>query len=270
MVTRLLLLLVVLLLPSAPQVHAADSTPDRQQLMQEASELFREANQVAPSDADQARELYEKSLLRYRKLAEAGGNGKLYYNIGNTYFRLHDLGRAILNYRRAQLYLPDDENLRQNLAFVESRRVDRIERKEKEKVLETLFFFHYDLPLPVRVTIVVVAASLFWLLLIGRLLTPLISIWLPAVSLTIVLLFVGSVAFDSFYPPPSPGVIVAPEVTARKGDGVNFSPSFTEPLHAGTDFTLVEDRGSWRHIELADGRRCWVEAFAIDLVSEGS
>jgi hypothetical protein len=63
-----------------------------------------------------------------------------------------------------------------------------------------------------------------------------------------------------------PGVIVAEEVVARKGDSETYEPSFQEPLHAGTEWTLVERRGDWFHVELPDSRRCWLPADSVELV----
>ena len=62
------------------------------------------------------------------------------------------------------------------------------------------------------------------------------------------------------------GVITAEEVIACQGDGENYTPSFKEPLHSGTEFILIEDRGKWYHIELADSRTCWVLAKDVELV----
>ena len=56
----------------------------------------------------------------------------------------------------------------------------------------------------------------------------------------------------------------------RKGDGEGFAKSFVEPLHAGTEFELVEQRGRWYHVELADGRRCWVPIDSAGIVNEHS
>ena len=55
-------------------------------------------------------------------------------------------------------------------------------------------------------------------------------------------------------------------VVARKGDGEGYQPSFTGPLHAGTEFALIEERGEWRHVELHDGRRCWLPEKSSELV----
>ena len=63
------------------------------------------------------------------------------------------------------------------------------------------------------------------------------------------------------------GVVLSQQVVARKGDGASYEPSFEDPLHAGTEFLLIETRGDWRHIELPDGRRCWIPANSADLVN---
>jgi tetratricopeptide (TPR) repeat protein len=117
---------------------------DRDQILSEATRLFQEASQL--DDQGQSAELYHKALLRFEKLVQDGVvNGKLFYNLGNTYFQLHDLGRAVLNYRRAQLYLPSDDNLHQNLLSARGQQSDRIEPQQEVMLAKTFFFWHYDL-----------------------------------------------------------------------------------------------------------------------------
>ena len=63
-------------------------------------------------------------------------------------------------------------------------------------------------------------------------------------------------------------MILAEQVVGRKGDGDTYEPSFKEPLHAGTEFAVVENRGEWYQVELADGQRCWIPATAAGLISK--
>ena len=62
------------------------------------------------------------------------------------------------------------------------------------------------------------------------------------------------------------GVILEQEVMGRKGDSTTFEPTFKEPLHMGVEFNLVEERKGWLHIELADGRRCWIPESAAEII----
>lgn len=239
-------------------------------LFREANEYFRRANDLYAADPAAARDFYLKAVRRFERLTNEGGvvNGKLYYNIGNCYFLLDDIGRAILNYRRAERYIPADVNLRQNLAYVLSKRLDRLEIEQRQRVMKTLFFWHYDLTTRIRSFIFGFFYVSFWSLAAVRLFYRRSALTRGlAVSFCVALLFFGSLAVDHYAAAAGgQGVLLASEVTARKGDGVTYSPSFKNPLHAGTEFTLLEKRGNWWHIELVDGRQCWVPGQEAALV----
>ena len=51
----------------------------------------------------------------------------VYYNLGNAYLESGDLGRAILNYLRAEELSPRDPDIFENLAVARSRTVDQLE-----------------------------------------------------------------------------------------------------------------------------------------------
>lgn len=58
-------------------------------------------------------------------IQEEGPSAKLYYNLGNTYYRLGEMGNAILAYERALRLDPSDKDARNNLDFVNARITDR-------------------------------------------------------------------------------------------------------------------------------------------------
>jgi tetratricopeptide (TPR) repeat protein len=241
-----------------------------QELFIQGKALFRQANQAAGTDPDTAKELYRKAALRFERIIRDGKvrNGKLYYNIGNAFFRMGDLGRAILHYRRSERYRPHDPNLQQNLNYARTRRLDRIEERQKTKVLKTLLFWHYDISAGTRSVIFAVGSLLFWVGLSLRIFSrKSIPRWALACLGLIALLFLASLVFEGFFADRQrEGVILAKHVLARKGDGETYQSSFKDPLHAGTEFEVLEDRNKWYQIELRDGRRCWVPHSAAELV----
>jgi len=236
----------------------------------QAKEFYRQANETVAADPDTARDMYRQSAMRLERLVREGGihNGRLFYNIGNAYFRMEDLGRAILYYLRAQQYIPNDVNLQQNLSFARSKCRDRVEEKQQTRVLKTVFFWHYDLPTKTRAVLFFMAYVAVWLLAAARLLFrrsrfgwPL-GVFAFAAVLTLSSLLVEAVGRHR----SRPGVVVSTSVVARKGDSTTYEKSFTEPLHAGTEFRLVDARQDWLHIELADGRRCWIPVKSAECV----
>jgi hypothetical protein len=181
---------------------------------------------------------------------------------------MNDLGRAILNYRRALRYIPNDPNLQQNLNYARSRRLDKIEVKARTRILRTLLFWHYDFSMRTRAVLFTASFVLLWIMLAFRLFFRRASLtWIAAALGGVALLMATSVlAQDISTHREKPGVVVADEVTARKGDSSAYEPSFKEPLHAGAEFVLLQRRGDWLYIELMDGRRCWIPARSAEWI----
>jgi hypothetical protein len=136
-------------------------------------------------------------------------------------------------------------------------------------VLETLFFWHYDLGLKTRFLL----ACVYFAVLCGALTA---IVWrgrgpaaTAAVVLSAVLLlcFLTSILVETHRQAGiRGGVITAKEVVARQGDGPNYPASFKDPLHAGTEFELLEHRPGWMHLKLSNGTDAWIPADTAELI----
>jgi len=59
---------------------------------------------------------FEQAKVDYVQLVDSHEySAELFYNLGNTWFKLGDQGRAILNYQRALILKPSFEEARVNL-----------------------------------------------------------------------------------------------------------------------------------------------------------
>ncbi|MCK5269269.1 MAG: tetratricopeptide repeat protein [Sedimentisphaerales bacterium] len=245
------------------------------ELTDQAGGLFRQANDLAKSEPGLARTLYEQTILRYKKIIEEGHitNAPLYYNIGNAYLLMGDVGRAILNYRRAQQFAGEASepagNLRKNLQTALEQRRDEVQLKTQKRILQTLFFWYYDFSIKTRLLLGCFAWVSAWVLLS-------VYIWrrrgrgavgTAIVGMVVAVCFAVSVAVDvNSDRTNAQGVIVADEVTARQGDGINYPESFVEPLHCGTEFILREKRSKWLRIELTSGDDTWIPAETAEMI----
>lgn len=241
-------------------------------LLEEATEAFREGNQLRGTDPEAAGEAYEEATLRLERIIREGGveNGRLYYNLGNVWYQRGDLGRALVNYLRAEKYIPNNVQLQQNLAFVRQQRTDAFQESEKRKVLKTLFFWHYDLASGTRLALFAGVFLLLWTLAAARLFWKRreLSVAIAACAALSALLFLSLTIEAARYHNTPRGVVVAEESTGRKGDGASYQASFSDPLHAGTEFTVLDDRGSWLRVALPDERTCWLPRSDVALVQD--
>ncbi len=69
---------------------------------------------------------FSKSEQLYNNvLTNEGSSSDLYYNLGNTYYRLGKVGKAILNYERALKLDPSNSDAKTNLEFVKTKILDK-------------------------------------------------------------------------------------------------------------------------------------------------
>ena len=71
---------------------------------------------------------YETALADYSKIEEGGYESyKLYYNMGNAWYKLGNMGKAILYYEKALKLNPAGEDAKNNLQIAKLRTLDKID-----------------------------------------------------------------------------------------------------------------------------------------------
>ncbi len=68
---------------------------------------------------------FEAAARVYERLLEVNPSADVYYNLGNAYYRMDELAKAILCYERASVLNPTDEDVTANLMFVRNQTVDK-------------------------------------------------------------------------------------------------------------------------------------------------
>lgn len=99
---------LLLLMATAPAVRAADPG-----LVEMADSAY------SSDDFATAAQLYNEAI------DSLGTSSELYYNLGNTYYRMGKPGKAVASYERALRLDPTNTDARANLEFVNSRLIDR-------------------------------------------------------------------------------------------------------------------------------------------------
>lgn len=71
---------------------------------------------------------FDSAASYYEKIAGlTPSNAEVYYNLGNSYYRLNNIGLAVLNYERALLYKPNFKKAKDNLELTQNRIANRIQ-----------------------------------------------------------------------------------------------------------------------------------------------
>ncbi len=257
-VTRFSIILFIIILFGllTTQLGLAQNADNVAQLMIQANQQY-EAGQ------------YIEATASYEALVDDGvQHSNLYYNLGNAYFRQGDLGRAIVNYRRAQQLSPRDADVAANLDLARTQTIDQIVADELSLggVIGQWVTFSE----------IAVLLLVFWLLLcificLYIMLPDRKTLWqwlmLGCVGL---MLFSGLLIVSNLYSEsqnPS-AVVIVPEVDVIDNPDIPEEASVQFALHAGAEIQILDRRLGWRQIALPGDLRGWVPTNAIELVAE--
>lgn len=255
---------------------AAETNPelnlDAHVEFRQANLLFDRANEKAMQNPAEAQQLYRDAILHYRLLLDEQGWGspELHANLGNACFMAGDHGRAVLHYQRSLSLDPHQTDVRHNLDYARSLTIDALPPSKLARLVHVLFFWH-RWPADWRFGMLAVAHSLFWFVaaacLYRRSRKRLMA--LASCGFVTLLLLLSLLATHRAWDNPVDGVVLDRELMARQGDGFIYDQAFTTPLHAGTEFSLLEQKNNWMHVRLLDGSRCWLPADGVGLIQQG-
>ncbi|MBI3926598.1 MAG: tetratricopeptide repeat protein [Armatimonadetes bacterium] len=219
----------------------------------------------AQEDYEKANTAYSKGRFSeaaelYRKLeAEGYRDAELYYNLGNAYFELKDLGRARAGYERARQLAPRDADLAHNLALLRTELRDN-EPDPGALVRLAALFTENEL---------VFVSSLFYFLAAGLALAYSRRrnegfLWGVAAAL-VCLLFVGGLLLcQKLGQPGRPAVVIPQTVHLKNGPGREFTDSI--PLHAGTLVQALRQQGDWREVAALERVKGWIRSEELDVL----
>jgi tetratricopeptide (TPR) repeat protein len=240
----------LLLLLFAGQVVASGGDDVAEQLLQ-ASRAYKQGS-------------YVEAVTHYENIVAAGiSNGSLYYNLGNAYMRSGQSGRALLNYRRAQLRIPRNDDLRSNIQYTLTQARDSIECRGYAETLRDICFWYTRMSSTEIFWSAIALNALFWLLLLLRFFYRRegLSIGL-AIVFFFTIIFVSSAAVKNYSVAYMPrGVVVVPEILVRSGTSISDTVLFK--LHEAAEFVWEEDRDEWVLISLCDGKKGWAQLGSI-------
>lgn len=209
---------------------------------------------------NQALEGYLEMEVAYHPIY---GDGKLYYNLGNTYFQLEEYPLAILYYEKALNLLSDSSKVQENLRI--TRQKLGIVDSSKANVFQYLVFFQEWL-LPTRLQLLS-----FCLILIIASLSLFIWYqfsWIKPVFWTlaaIALILLGSVFYSRFFSSVD-GIITQPALLYRDA-GTQYAKVREDPLIAGSKVEVLDlNKEAWIKIATPKGEIGYIKAADIQLI----
>ncbi len=209
---------------------------------------------------------YEEAIRRYEEILQKGReSGALYYNLGNSYFKEGDLGRAVLNYERARRLIPRDSDLNFNYRYVLSQSGQNIVKNAMsfgEGLIDSYIQFY------TRAEMLVIIIFLSLLIGIAHLLSLYLK-WSVRFQkgiigvLTAVWILYGSGFIIKIQAERNLAVVVEKteaKFEPREDATVHFS------LNEGAKIKILKIEGGWIKIKRPDGKIAWIPQKVLESI----
>jgi tetratricopeptide (TPR) repeat protein len=214
---------------------------------------------------------FSTAVELYKKVVDAGYESpELFYNIGNSYFKMNDYPSAILWYERAKRLDPGNEDIDFNLNVANTKISDKIEP------LPELFYkrwfnglvqlFSVDTWATMCLTLFIACLLCGVLYLASRvLILRKIGFWF---GFGLLLMAGFSMIFAwssySFTKATTEAIVFAPTITVKSSPDEKSTDLFV--VHEGTKVRLLDNISGWYEIRIANGSIGWLPASSLEKI----
>ena len=226
---------------------------------QTADSLFADANELYKKGD------YTEAIELYKKVEEFQVHSDdLYYNLGNSYYKLNKVASSIYYYEKALKLNPANSDVITNLAFAKRMKIDAIEVMPKTIFQKFSDSFIYKLTYNswawLAVILSFIGAILFLLYHFSYSSGKKLLYFNTSILSAILLIFAVAFAYKAYdYEENTKSAIIFKQTTEIKNAPTLTSDTVFE-LHEGTKVQVLDAIDDWKKIKLADGKIGWIVA----------
>jgi len=227
--------------------------------------IFENANKLY------ADEKYEECIKYYTQIIDNGFESvELYYNLGNANFKLRNYPRAILNYEKALLIDPYNDDVQHNLAKAKMYNIDKVE-EIPEFIVKSW----------INKLIGVYSSNGWAIISMVSFLISIICLIIYFFSVSIkykktsfysaLLIFIISISAFLFSSNAKSdiknnkcAIVMQPTITVKGAPRETGTELFI--IHEGTKVIIVNKLDDWYEIKLLDGKQGWLLQSDIEII----
>lgn len=225
----------------------------------------------AAGDSAYLRNDFQTAIQIYEALLKQGEAAEVYYNLGNSYYKINDIAHAILNYERALLLSPGNNDIRANLEIARAKTIDKIAS------IPDIFFIGWFKTLINSLSIdawsyLAIVCFVFFLLCLGLFFYSK-SVrgkkigFISGFILLIVVILCNVFALQQKKNLTNrfKAIVIAPSVTVHSTPSESGTNLFI--LHEGHKVEIKDNTmHEWKEIRLEDGKVGWLPSSAIEVI----
>ncbi len=215
---------------------------------------------------------FEEAIKKYKKIeSQKLVSSALYYNLGNSFYKLNKVGPSIYYYEKALKLDPLNNDVKNNLIFAKRLALDNIEelpqtifQKINTNYLQKISYNQWAI---VAVSFSFLASLLFLLFYFAQIPQKKRLYFITSIVSFIFLMISLSITYNqyNFSKNNKEAIVFAEKTEIRNAPTLNSEEVFT--LHEGTKVLVLDEVDNWKKIKIVDGKLGWIIAEDIKLLN---
>lgn len=206
---------------------------------------------------------YTEAIEKYQAILKQGKHSaELYFNLGNSYYKLNNIAPSVYYYEKALQLAPNDKDILNNIAFARNMTIDVVDTIPEvgfSKLINNIInMMSFDAWSKMAVGLVIVFVILFLSYYFSYASTKKRIAFV--VSLASIMLACTSLSFAyhkyNLEKNDKPAIVFAKESQIKSEPNLRSSEAFK--LHEGTKVQILDTVNNWKKIKLADGKTGWI------------
>ena len=233
--------------------------------------VFAQSDLLQKANEHYTKEEYKQAIDDYNKILMTNmESSEVYFNLGNAYYKTKQYTLSILNFERAKLLAPDDEDIAFNLQVANQHVVDSIQE------LPGIFIVRWWNSLVNSQTtdawaVISISGFILFLVLLGFYFfartgeVKRVSFW-AGCFLILLTIFSWSFAAQqkSRLVNHLEAIVMQPTVTVKSSPSEKGTNLFV--IHEGLKVKITDKLGDWVEIKLADGNKGWLQTESVERI----
>ncbi len=216
---------------------------------------------------------YNTAIENYLKIIANGQHSaELYFNLGNSYYKLNQVAPSIYYYEKALLLQPNDAETHNNLAYAKNMTLDAIDEMPETELSKIynditglLSFDQWAVVAVIFVFLFVVLYLAFYFLKYATqkrftFIASFFFLFLALLSILFAFLQYNDFKADK------PAIVFDEEVKVITEPNTRGQAIFT--LHEGTKLNVLEELKGYKKIKIADGQTGWISSESIKMLKD--
>jgi tetratricopeptide (TPR) repeat protein len=215
--------------------------------------------------------IYSKAIDKYETVIDSGYvSSGLYYNLGNAYYKNHNIAKAILNYERAKLLDPKNDDIEYNLNLARTHITDKIEEVPEFFIVKWVKGLLGAFSIAIWGGISLITFVLFLALFVIYLVNNKYIVKRYAFYSGIVMLFLAIITYlfaykqNQAYLSNDHAIIMSGSVTVVSEPKDRSKELFI--IHSGTKVEVESCDSNWCEIQLSDGNKGYIKSDDMEMI----